>query len=137
LNLSNKAGLVILLSNIFYWGEAEDYYNSISIVPERALFAKLLKESYSTNSLKEWLSNIDFISDITPLLSTYIDSSISNSNTTRSKSNIEVYISNKYQETLTGSILLEILKANTKTGILPKSFGPLPIINKGNIGIYR
>jgi hypothetical protein len=55
----------------------------------------------------------------------------------RSKSNIEAHISGKYQETLTSGILLEILKANTKTGILPKSFGPLPTINKGNIRIYK
>ncbi|KAH8758803.1 hypothetical protein BGZ57DRAFT_906933 [Hyaloscypha finlandica] len=137
LSLSDKAGLVTLLPDVFYWGEAEDHHDSTSTVPERALLAKLPKESHGTNGLREWLPNIDFTSDTTPSPSTCADSSISDPNATRSKSNAEAHVSDKYQETLTGGILLEILKANAKTGILPKSFGPLPTIDEGDIGTCR
>jgi hypothetical protein len=134
LSLRDKAALVTLLPDIFHWGEMEA---STSAVPGRALLAQLPKDVQSTECLKKWLPNINFASNAASSRSTYAESSMDEPIVVSSISNVERQASTGYQEVLTSEIILETLKANTKTGILPRCFGPSPMIDECNIGILR
>jgi hypothetical protein len=127
LSLPDKAVLVTLLPDVFHWSEARAYDDSTSTVPERTLLAQPPKESQSSSRLREWLPNVEFtpIAAFSP--STYADSCVDDSNTKRLKANSERQASDEYQDALTSGIILEILKVNAETGILPKSFGPRPV----------
>jgi hypothetical protein len=134
LSLRDKAALVTLLPDIFHWGEMEA---STSTVPGRALLAQLPKDAQSTERLKKWLPNINFASNAASSRSTYAESSMDELTATSSISNVERQASTGYQEALTSEIILETLKANAKTGILSRCFGPSPMIDECDIRTLR